>query len=98
MTLARVYPRDVDAETAFERELTDLDYGERLAAHNRFNERIFAASQAAAAARNGMALALTNDPRHGASGEPIFALRAGTFSPLMGEADVQAIVEQLLKD
>ncbi len=98
MTLFRVYPRGVDAHAALDRELCDPSYNERLAAHNQFNQQLFADSHAAAANGDGIALALTNIDRRGASGEPILALRAGTLSPFMGEHHLKAIVAQLLVD
>jgi len=41
VTLFRVYPPDVDAEEALQRELNDPDYRSQLLEHNQYNRRIF---------------------------------------------------------
>jgi hypothetical protein len=99
VTLFRVYPPGVDAETAWLREVKDPTYVEDLEAHNFYNRRIFQLTHDLAMKGEGVLLSWTDACRHAQYGEeespPIAALKSYILSPWTDAAAVDMVARQV---
>lgn len=99
VTLIRVYPDGVDAAAAFEQELTDPGYRDRVEEHNRYNRRIQEIMQQRALRGEGVLLSWTDAYRHARyeEGPPIAALKSFIMSPWTDLDAVQTVVDQIVE-
>ncbi len=101
VTLFRVYPPGVDADTASRRELADPDYRQQLEAHNAYNRRIFDLIHERAMRGEGVLLSWTDAYRHadygGETGPPIAALKSFILSPWTDLAAVEMVGRQIME-
>lgn len=91
VTLFRVYPNDVDAESAFLNEMRNPDYADALERHNELNRRVHEYIYQEALAGHGATLSLTENYRSSSYGKPIVAIKSYIMSPFTTPEVVQAI-------
>ncbi|HEY9597456.1 MAG TPA: pyridoxal-dependent decarboxylase [Cyanophyceae cyanobacterium] len=99
VTLFRVYPKDVDAKDAFQRELTDPNYREQLEKHNLYNRRIFDCVHQRAMRGEGVLLSWTDSYQRTRypDGLAIAALKSFIMSPWTNLSAVEMVVRQVLE-
>ncbi len=99
VTLFRVYPDGVDAESAFERELNDPNYHDQLQQHNVYNQQISQILHERAMRGEGVLLSWTSTYRyaHYNNGSPIGALKSFIMSPWTDLRAVDTVVQQILE-
>jgi L-2,4-diaminobutyrate decarboxylase len=101
VTLFRVYPEEVNAKEAFQRELSDPDYREEVMEHNLYNRQIYQAIHERAMQGEGVLLSWTTAYRHAQYGEetgpPIAALKSFILSPWTDLAAVETVVQQVIE-
>jgi glutamate/tyrosine decarboxylase-like PLP-dependent enzyme len=99
VTLFRVYPPDIDAETAFHRELTDPTYGLQLEENNHYNRRIFDFVHNRAMRGEGVLLSWTDSYQHAhyPGGMAIAALKSFIMSPWTDLQAINTVVQQVLE-
>jgi L-2,4-diaminobutyrate decarboxylase len=99
VTLFRVYPDDVDAKDAFQRELTEADYREQLEKNNRYNRYIFNRIHERAMRGDGVLLSWTDAYRHPDYSDfpPIGAIKSFILSPWTDLNAVDIVVHQVLE-
>jgi len=97
VTLFRAYPDGIDTFTVKEREARDQGYRDMLRKHNDYNRRIFSLVHNEALAGRGVAISLTDCYRQTDYGEPIVALKSYVLSPFADEAQMQTVLEEVLK-
>jgi glutamate/tyrosine decarboxylase-like PLP-dependent enzyme len=97
VTLFRAYPDGIDTFTIKAREERDAGYRDTLRAHNDYNRSIFERVHAEALAGRGVALSLTDCYRQTDDGEPIVALKSYVLSPFADEAQMETVLEEVLK-
>ena len=94
VTLFRVYPEEVDAESAFERELNDPHYSAQLEQHNAYNQQI-----AQIIHQRAVLLSWTSAYRYAGypNGLAIGALKSFIMSPWTDLKAVDTVVQQILE-
>ena len=99
VTLFRVYPDGVDAESAFERELNNPNYHDQLQQHNVYNQQISQIVHERAMRGEGVLLSWTSTYRyaHYNNGSPIGALKSFIMSPWTDLRAVDTVVQQILE-
>jgi L-2,4-diaminobutyrate decarboxylase len=101
VTLFRVYPEGVNATEAFQRELADPDYRDKVMEHNLYNRQIYQAIHDWAMQGEGVLLSWTTAYRHARYGEetgpPIAALKSFILSPWTDLAAVETVVHQVME-
>jgi hypothetical protein len=101
VTLFRVYPPEVEAAVAFQREISDHSYENALSEHNAYNRRIFTLLHERAMRGEGVLLSWTDAYRHavydGRPGPPIPALKSFILSPWTDLAAVDLVARQVLE-
>ncbi|MBI4331290.1 MAG: aspartate aminotransferase family protein [Chloroflexi bacterium] len=101
VTLFRIYPEDLDAGQAFERELNDPAYSDRLKFHNAYDRCMFDLVQHRSMRGEGVLLSWTDAYRraayNGESGPPISALKSFIMSPWTDLAAIDRVEEQVLQ-
>ncbi|MBM4275693.1 MAG: aspartate aminotransferase family protein [Deltaproteobacteria bacterium] len=101
VTLFRVYPDDVNAAQALQRELSDPAYRDQVEKHNDYNFRIFQTIHERAMRGEGVWLSRTDAYRHadydGVPGPPIAALKSFILSPWTDLAAVDTVARQVLE-
>lgn len=98
VTLFRVYPPGVDAETALQRELNDPDYRSRLEEHNDYNRRIFDLIYGRVMQGEGVLLSWTIAYRHAnyANAPAIAAMKSFIMSPWTDLKAIDSVVNQVM--
>ena len=98
VTLFRVYPPDVDADEALEREFNDPSYSEQLIAHNQYNRKIFDLIHEKVMQGEGVLLSWTIGYRHAnyENAPTIAAMKSFIMSPWTNLKAVSLVVEQVL--
>ena len=97
VTLFRAYPDGIDTFTIKAREEGDVGYRDTMLAHNEYNRRIFARVHSEALAGRGVAISLTDCYRQSEYGEPIVALKSYVVSPFSDEAQMETVLDEVLK-
>ena len=99
VTLFRVYPQDIDAEAAFQKELTDPSHGLQLEENNEYNRRIFDFVHSRAMRGEGVLLSWTNSYQHAhyPEGMAIAALKSFIMSPWTDQQAIKTVVQQILE-
>lgn len=99
VTLFRVYPEEVDAKDAFQRELNDADYREQLEKNNTYNRQIFNHFHERAMHGDGVLLSWTYAYRNPyyPNCSPIGAIKSFILSPLTDLNAVDIVVRQVLE-
>ena len=99
VTLFRVYPPNVDADMALEREFNDESYREELIAHNQYNRKIFDLIHEKVMQGEGVLLSWTLGYRHANydNAPCIAAMKSFIMSPWTNLNAVSLVVEQVLK-
>lgn len=91
VTLFRVYPEGVDAESTFYKEMRDPNAAESLEKNNELNRRVQALLYEEALQGKGATLSLTENYRSSSYGKPIVAIKSYIMSPFCSPETVQAI-------
>jgi hypothetical protein len=101
VTLFRVYPGELNAKDAFQRELIDPEYREELTVHNLYNRHIYQAIHERAMQGEGVMLSWTTAYRHAQYGDetgpPIAALKSFILSPWTDLTAVETVVRQIVE-
>lgn len=95
VTLFRVYPEGVDAESLFLRESRDPAYADSLERHNELNRRVQAYIYQEALEGRSATLSLTENYRSSQYGKPIAAIKSYIMSPFCTPETVQAIPSKI---
>lgn len=91
VTLFRVYPDGVDAESMFHNEMRNPDYAESLEKNNELNRQVQEYLYKEALEGRGATLSLTENYRSSSFGKPIVAIKSYIMSPFCTPETVQAI-------
>jgi hypothetical protein len=101
VTLFRVYPDGINAEEAFNREMSDPAYADRLLLHNAYNRCIFDAIYQRSIHGEGVLLSWTDSYRNsvynGRTGPPVSALKSFIMSPWTDLHAVEMVEQQILQ-
>ena len=99
VTLFRIYPDDVDATEALQRELIDPDYRNQLEKNNKYNLHIFRQTYERAMQGRGVLLSWTDAYRHAGylDGPPIAAMKSFIMSPWTDLNAVDMVVRQVIE-
>ena len=97
-TLFRVYPKEVDAQEALQRELTDPSYREQLEENNRYNRCIFDCVHERVTRGEGVLLSWTDVYQHArySEGPAIAAFKSFIMSPWTDLKAVDMVVQQVV--
>jgi glutamate/tyrosine decarboxylase-like PLP-dependent enzyme len=91
VTLFRVYPEGVDAESAFRNEMRNPAYSDQLEQHNELNRKVQKYLYKEALEGRGATLSLTENYRSSSYGKPIVAIKSYIMSPFCTQNTVEAI-------
>ncbi|MFI3186876.1 MAG: pyridoxal-dependent decarboxylase [Methylococcaceae bacterium] len=99
VTLFRVYPPGVDAETALHRELNDPDYQSQLKEHNLYNRRLFDLIYDRVIKGEGVLLSWTLAYRHSnyPNAPAIAAMKSFIMSPWTDLKAIDCVVNQVME-
>ena len=98
VTLFRVYPKDVNAQQAFQRELSEPSYREQLEENNRYNRCLFDCIHERAMHGEGVLLSWTDVYQHAhySEGPAIAAFKSFIMSPWTDLKAVDMVVRQVV--
>jgi L-2,4-diaminobutyrate decarboxylase len=99
VTLFRVYPQEVNAHEAFQRELTDPSYCKQLQENNHYNRCVFEWVHKQVMQGKGVLLSWTDCYQHAhyAKSPEIAALKSFIMSPWTDSKAVDTVVEQIVE-
>ncbi len=101
VTLFRVYPDEVDAKEAFQRELNDPGYRDQLELHNMYNRCIFDAISERSMRGEGVLLSWTSGYRNAgyapAGAAPVSALKSFIMSPWTDGKAIDTVERQIME-
>ncbi len=97
VTLFRVYPEGVDAETMFQNEMRNPEYAASLEKHNELNRLVHDYIYREALEGRGAMLSLTENYRSSSYGKPIVAIKSYVMSPFTTAPVVQTIPAKILE-
>jgi L-2,4-diaminobutyrate decarboxylase len=97
VTLFRVYPEGVDAESTFRNEMRNPEFAESLEKTNQLNRLVHDYLYKEALEGRGAALSLTENYRSSSYGKPIVAIKSYVMSPFTTADVVQAIPAKVME-
>jgi tetrahydromethanopterin S-methyltransferase subunit F len=99
VTLFRVYPPDVDAEKALQRELNDPDYRSQLLTHNDYNRKLFDLIYERVMQGEGVLLSWTIAYRYAnyPDAPAVAAMKSFIMSPWTDLKAIDSVVNQIME-